>query len=307
MAGIKPKRECCLIAELAAMVRITGSIHLQEQHQLSLVMETENAAVARKIVWLLKHLFHLHLVIVAIKQPRLRKRHKFEVKIGEQDKAEMIIDRLLLKEAGRLTFHNLPTAHLNKRCCQRAFLRGCFLTGGSVTDPEKKTYHLEILPGSDELAENILYLMNLCGIKAKLGKRKKYALVYLKDGEMITKFLSLIGAHAALLQLESVRTNREMRGGINRLVNCETANLDKTVEAAMAQIRQIRSIQEKIGLDKLSPKLRELAYLRLENPEASLNELSEITQPKSTKSAINHRMRKLMQISQSLRCDGNQR
>lgn len=297
LARMMPKETCCRLAELSALVRMTGSLHLAGRQEVYLVLKVENAAVARKIIRLLKAFFQLNLTIVALKHSRLKKRRTYEIRIPDHERTEDILTKLLLKDGGGLTFQNLPAAYLARQCCQRAFMRGCFLAGGSVTDPERKSYHLEILPGTLDFGENIMYLMNLIGVRSGLGWRKGVPFLYIKDSEAIIKFLSLIGAHTALLRLEEVRTTREMRGGINRLVNCETANLNKTVQASVEQVEKIRLLQRELGLHKLPDKLKELAFLRLDNPESSLKELSEMTNPKSTKSAVNHRMRKLLKMA----------
>ncbi|HEY8462497.1 MAG TPA: DNA-binding protein WhiA, partial [Bacillota bacterium] len=178
---------------------------------------------------------------------------------------------------------------VRKVCCRAAFLRGAFLAGGSITDPQKKTYHLEIVTQSEDFANGLVYLMSLFHLKAKLSSRKGQFPVYLKDSEAIGKFLSLIKAHHGLIKLEEVKVIKELRGEVNRLVNCETANLGKSLAAAWKQIEMIREF----GIQRLPENLRSVALVRLEHPEASLRELGEYHSPPLSKSAVNHRLRQI--------------
>jgi DNA-binding protein WhiA len=194
----------------------------------------------------------------------------------------------------------LPNHLIKKVCCRKAYLRGVFLGGGSISDPEK-TYHLELVTNNENFAEDIKELLNHYELGAKVVVRKGNYVVYIKEGEHIVKFLSIIGAHNALLSLENVRIYKEMRNNVNRIVNCETANLDKTLNAASRQIENIRYIKNTIGLEKLPAGLAEMAELRLRYKEASLKELGEMMSPAVGKSGVNHRLRKLDQIADNHR------
>ncbi len=194
---------------------------------------------------------------------------------------------------------------IKKRCCKRAYIRGAFLGGGSVSDPEK-IYHLEIVTHSDSYANSLCSLINEFGLNAKTIERKNNYVVYLKEGEHIVNLLNIIGAHSALLDLENIRIYKDMRNNINRIVNCETANLSKTINAAVRQIENIRYIEDSYGLSNLSPSLREVAELRLNNPDASLRELGEMLNPPIGKSGVNHRLRKLDKIAEELKNKGGE-
>lgn len=182
---------------------------------------------------------------------------------------------------------------------KRAFIRGTFLSCGSVTDPEK-SYHLEFVLHDPEEAELITNLLAGFGIEARRITRKGHPIVYLKESAAISDVLNICGAHVSLMKLENDRIMKDMRNAINRKVNCETANLDKTVDAANRQLHEIELIQQSIGLENLPDHLREIALVRLENPEASLIELGQLLNPPVGKSGVNHRLRKLGEIAGQL-------
>jgi DNA-binding protein WhiA len=221
----------------------------------------------------------------------------------EMGAKDILIKTGILKEHsdGSIGFINkISPDVIKKNCCKRAYIRGAFLGGGSISNPEK-TYHMEFVSNSIELAEDLMKLINSFGLGSKVIQRKNSFVIYLKEGEQIIELLSLIGAHSALLDLENVRIYKEMRNNVNRLVNCETANLNKTVDAAVRQIESIKLIQQKVGLRKLPPNLREIAELRLNYPDISLKELGEMLNPKIGKSGVNHRLRKIEKIAEELR------
>lgn len=189
---------------------------------------------------------------------------------------------------------------VERSCCKQAFMRGAFLACGSLTDPNKG-YHLELVCENEQGAELIMYIMGELQLSPKRVTRKKYEVVYLKDGSMIVDFLNIIGAHNALMDMENVRILKDMRNSVNRRVNCETANINKTVSAAVKQIEDIRYIEEKKGLKYLPEGLRKVAELRIDEPEMSLREIGEMLNPPVGKSGVNHRLRKISEIANELR------
>lgn len=189
---------------------------------------------------------------------------------------------------------------LQNGCCRRAFLRGAFLAAGSISDPEK-FYHFEIVCPTESKAQQVRGVIAAFDIEAKIVLRKKYYVVYIKEGSQIVDVLNVMEAPISLMELENIRIVKEMRGSVNRQVNCETANINKTVSAAVKQIEDIRFIQSVTGLTGLAPNLREIASLRLERPEATLKELGEALTSPVGKSGVNHRLRKLSQMAEDLR------
>lgn len=191
---------------------------------------------------------------------------------------------------------------IDKSCCKRAYLRGAFLAGGSVNNPETSSYHLEVYSSDRDHAESLTELMNHFQLNSKTIERKKGFVTYLKEAEKISDFLSIAGAHSALLKFEDVRIIRDMRNSVNRLVNCETANLNKTIDAALRQVENIRYIDSVIGVEQLPDRLREIARLRVEFQDVTLKELGEmVSSGKVSKSGVNHRLRKIDEIAESLR------
>lgn len=187
---------------------------------------------------------------------------------------------------------------INSRNGKRAYLRGGFLATGSISDPDH-SYHLEITFSNRLLAEEYMNFLKEFKINSHFILRKGHYLVYLKEGQDIVDFLNVIGAHGALMQLENIRIVKDMRNQVNRIVNCETANLDKTVNASCRQVENINYIKEHLGLDSLPDGLSEIALLRLENPDVSLLELGRMLNPPLSKSGVNHRLRKIDNIAKN--------
>ena len=220
----------------------------------------------------------------------------------DKDARRLLYGTRLMNQDGNIDgdVRQIHNSLLKQNCCRKAFIRGAFLAAGSVSDPEK-SYHFEIVCNGQEKAEELRSLLTAYEIDAKIVMRKKHYVVYVKEGSQIVELLGLTGAHVSLMQLENVRIVKEMRNSVNRKVNCETANLNKTVSAAVRQVEDIRFIQRTTGLQDLSESLGEMARLRLEHPDASLKELGNMLVPPVGKSGVNHRLRKLSLIAEKLR------
>ena len=288
-AQISPARHCQL-AELAALILFSGGITEDGRH---LRLETENDAVARKCFTLFKKTFNIDNVVTGGKI-RLLPDDRLEAKViqalhlngseGESIALEIPVSSLLIKNS----------------CCVRAYLRGAFLSIGSMSDPEK-SYHLEFVCAVRAQAEQLKNIIQGFQIEAKVIKRKKYDVVYLKEGAGIVDLLNVMGAHVSLMNLENLRIVKEMRNSINRRVNCETANISKTVTAASKQIEDILLIRDKYGFENLPDNLRQMAEVRLEYPDTALKELGGYLDPTVGKSGVNHRLRKLSEIADGIR------
>ncbi len=291
---------CCQGAELAAFIRLGGNIQISGK-RLALNVVTSNPAVARRIFILFKKLFKLSSEILVRKKIMLRKNNVYLIRISEPIKVRAVLARLSLMRDGILMREMDP--HISKsKCCRRSYLRGAFLAAGSVSNPES-SYHMEIYTDYQEQAEQLVSLIETFGLKPGITTRKNGFLVYLKESGQIVEFLNIIGAHSALLNFENVRIIKGIRNRINRLVNFETANVNKTVEAAVKQTECIRLLDKSLGLNSLPAPLRQLAQLRLQQPEASLQELGEMLDPPLGKSGVNHRMRKLEKMARQLAKD----
>lgn len=285
-------------AELMALIRMNGSIALAN-HQLILNIQTENPAIARRIYSLLKEFYHVESDIVVRRKMKLKKNNQYIVRLRYA--AQHVLDNLGI-------LHNLqikervPVELLDDEWMVRSYLRGAFLAGGSVNNPETSRYHLEIYSLYEEHNEMIAQMMNKFGLNAQTTARRSGFIVYLKEAEKIADFMSLIGATNSMLQFENVRIVRDMRNSVNRLVNCENANMNKIANASTRQIENIRLIDERVGLQTLPDKLREIAETRLAHQEVSLKELGELVPGGPiSKSGVNHRLRKLNAYADELR------
>lgn len=295
--------ECCCRAELAALIRMNGSLQFGSG-RMALDVTTENAAIARRIYVLLKELFRVHVELLVRKKMRLKKNNVYIVRIPRG--ADEILRTLSIMDENMAFYPGIDRQLIRKSCCKGAYLRGAFLAGGSVNHPEASSYHLELFTSYQDFCEALTALANRYRLNAKCIERKKGYVMYIKEGEKITEFLSLIGAHQALLYFEDVRIVKDMRNSVNRLHNCEIANINKTVNAATRQMENIKLIQREIGLENLPPRLREVAELRLLHPDMNLKELGELL-PSGvvSKSGINHRLRKINEIANKLRENEN--
>ncbi len=299
---ISPARHC-RIAETAAILSLCGRIQISEDDRLQVRIQTENVTVARKYFTLLKKTFNIGAEISVRRNTRLGKNRVYSVIIRRHEEALRVLQATkLLSDSGEVG-ENLSVVGnvvVQNPCCRRAFLRGAFLAAGSVSDPEK-FYHLEIVCPTAEKAEQLCRIMGTFQIDARTVIRKRSHVVYIKEGNQIVDMLGIMEAPLALMEFENVRILREMRGNVNRQVNCETANINKTVSAAVKQINDITFIRDTIGFEELPAGLAEIARARIEKPEATLKELGEELDPPVGKSGVNHRLRKLCELAGQLR------
>lgn len=290
------KNRHCLIAELGVFIHAYGRVSADESGCLNLVISTEHEGIARKCFTLLEKTFNIDVGV-------LREDRNFVLNVRGDENVASILSAVKMwnretKEFSRTeTVSDMLTAH---SCCKRAFLRAAFIQCGSVSDPEKD-YHLEFACQSPEAAEKVIKVLRDFEIDAKSVLRKKYFVVYIKEGSSVVEALNVLGAHVSLMNLENSRILKEIANNVNRKVNCEAANLLKSVNAANSQLDDIRLIAEKIGLDALPPQLREMAEIRLAYPDAPLKDLGGYLSPPIGKSGVNHRLRKLSETADGLR------
>ncbi|NBH84326.1 DNA-binding protein WhiA [bacterium C-53] len=292
---VSPSRHC-QIAELSAIIMMCGKMHHDQKGGTRIIVQTENMTVARKYFTLLRKTFNIYTDVCVRTSKLSSKTRTYLLVLNEKEDVEKLIGALKLdRNSG-----NVSTLITGKSCCKRAFIRGVFLTTGSISDPEK-FYHFEIVCDTSVQAEAVQTLINSFGIDSKIVPRKKHYVVYIKEGAQIVDMLNIMEAHVSLMKLENLRIVKEMRNSVNRRVNCETANIHKTVSAAVKQLEDIRYIKEKNGFSELSEGLLEMAELRLHNPDATLKELGEMADPPVGKSGVNHRLRKLSEYAEKLR------
>lgn len=301
---LSPARHC-QIAEFAALFALCGKIRHRKNGSIYLEVHTENLTVARKSYILIKMAFQAETQI-RIRNHSLQTRTPvYHLLVLAQDKAYEILKAIkLLSESedrwGDLS--TIPSRLVQNTCCKRAYLRGVFMAAGSITNPEK-AYHLEIAVLSESFCLQLQQIVASFQIEAKIVDRKKYHVLYVKEGSMIVDTLNVMEAHQALMDFENVRILKEVRNSVNRQVNCETANIHKTVTAAARQIEDIQYIETAKGVRWLSDGLREIAELRLEYPDLSLAELGQKLSKPLGKSGVNHRLRKLSEIAERLRAE----
>ncbi|GGA49488.1 DNA-binding protein WhiA [Paenibacillus physcomitrellae] len=289
---------CCEQAELSALIRMNGAVSVSNK-KVILDISTENAAIARRIYSLIKKHFDVHTELLVRKKMRLKKNNVYIVRIPAR--VQEILKELRIVSEGFMFMDEIHPDLIQDDCCKGAYLRGAFLAGGSVNNPEGSSYHLEIASMYEEHCQALVNLAAEFHLNARCIERKKGFIFYIKEGERIIEFLSLIGAHQALFKFEDVRIMRDMRNSVNRIVNCETANLNKTIGAAVRQIENIKLLQREIGLDNLPDKLREVAEVRLAYPDMNLKEVGELLKGGVSKSGVNHRLRKIDEMADKIR------
>jgi DNA-binding protein WhiA len=302
----------CRLAELAAILSYEGRI-IRSGSKYYLKLQTENLVVARKYFTLIRKTFNINIDVSVKTTTNLNKNCIYTLIIRNTNAVAQILqatklpfsemfrgENLLVGEKSSVEIGLANQLITQNACCKRAFIRGAFLSSGSMSNP-KKAYHLEIVISDLEKAEQLRDMIQTFSVDAKIVIRKKNYVVYIKEGSQIVDLLNVMEAHVALMDLENVRILKEMRNSINRQVNCEAANISKTVIAASKQMDDIIYIRDNVGLGDLADGLEDIARMRIEYPEATLKELGAMLLPPIGKSGVNHRLRKLSMIADQLR------
>ncbi len=276
----------CVQAEVYGVLLYCNTFSAKE-----IKIVTESADFARRLIALFRRSFHLDFDRLP---ESLEAPGKYALCMTDKLKLGLIFDAYGIDPDG-VVAHHINFAVLEEDCCRISFFRGAFLAAGSVTDPEKR-YHLELFTSHFNVSREMQTLMQESGFVPKETTRKSNYVIYFKQSEAIEDFLTSLGAPLSAMEIMNAKVEKNLRNGINRRVNCDAANVDKTVDAAMGQVGAIRRIETTMGLDSLPDKLRETAKLRVENPELTLSQLAELCDPPTTKSCVNHRLRKLMEL-----------
>ncbi|MGV8905493.1 MAG: DNA-binding protein WhiA [Acetobacterium sp.] len=313
----------CQRAELSGMVGAIALIAVDEAGNMTLGVKTENTAVAKRCYQLLKGLYQIKPKLKIEKTKKFKEHRAYLVAVEDPVQVKRIlqdIDILSYNATGQAFFTNQVPDSVKKQIPRiKAYIRGAFLGCGSVSNPEK-TYHLELvgkktpipkknlsnggaakLPEPSTYLQSVKALLNEFDIKSNLIHRKSHWVLYLKEGESVVNFLNVIGAHRGLLEMENIRIVKEMRNDINRQVNCETANLNKTIVASYDQVAAILYLKETLGLKNLPKNLYDIAEVRLNYPDASIKELGQRLDPAVGKSGVYHRLKKLSQLAEELK------
>ena len=298
-----PEKKCCMLAEIAGFARMNGSIRLMGGGRMNVSLTSEDPSIARHFKQMIQSYFDTPTSLDILQSTGFRKGKSYRITLDDVTTGGQMLREtglMTVREGSNVLTEGISQTVIRKKCCKKAYLKGLFLASGSVSHPEKG-YHLEIVCKNENIASDIRKLMNHFGLNAKVTRRKESYIAYLKESEHIVDFMNIVGAHSQLLEFENIRIIKDMRNTANRIVNCESANLDKSVNAAGRHIADIRLIEEKIGLRNLPDKLRSVAEIRLNHPDLSLKELAELTVPPVSKSCVNHRLAKISELADRLR------
>lgn len=308
LARIEPEKKCCMLAEISGFLRVSGSIGLQGRGRFSIKITTENPAVARHYKKLLQDYFGIETKLEigegkAVGRARTGKKYSYSITIDADNLSEQILREtgmLLIKEGNNYFSDGIYSGLIRTKCCKKAYLRGVFMGAGTMSDPEKG-YDLEFVLNSETMATDLRKLINsFVDLSCKTVKRGKRYIVYMKKADYISDTLAIMGASNQVFSMEETRIKKTMISSAKRSVNCDNANMDRTIEASLKQTAAIKKIDEKLGLNALSDKLREVAQLRLENPDISITALGELCDPPLKKSGINNRIKRLEEIAAKL-------
>lgn len=302
--GVVSQARHCRAAELSALISGSAKIDVDKKGHLHIKLQTESGYVAKKVNLLINRLLNIRLSVSVrfLSHSSARKKgvslYTILISGDKEVNALLLLCKLRpLTDRGELVPKSVV---YQNTCCKRAFLRGAFLYAGSVSNPQK-SYHFEISEQEKVRAEQLKELIRSFGVDAKLVVRKSYHVVYVKEGAQVSELLTIMEARIAMMKFENERIIRDVRNSVNRQVNCETANLEKTANAARRQYEDIILIRDKQSLSVLPDHLQEIANLRLEHPEASLSELGNMLFEKLGKSGVNHRLQKISEYADSLR------
>ena len=292
----------CMMAELAAIISLQGEITAGAGEE-RLVVGTENTGVAKRYIKLVRELFGFEVGMVVEDGARLGHSYSITLAVDGREQVGEIKAALKLSDDWKTANESGVLVNpivIQRECCRKAFVRGAYLAAGSMSDPEK-SYHFEIVLATELKAEQMRDILGGFALDAKVVARKNHFVVYIKESERIIRALGVMEAFNALMALENVRIVKDMRNNVNRQVNCETANINKTVAASVRQMEDIEYIRDTVGLESLPTLLQEIAQVRLENPEVSLAELGTLLNTPVGKSGANHRLRKIAQIAEDMR------
>lgn len=308
LARVVPTKKCCMLAEITGFLRVAGSLRLVGGGKFTIVASTENPAIARHYKTLIREYFGSNAGIeVGNSQvpgkARGSYRYRYSLVIRPDEKSLQILREtgmILIKEGNDFLSDGIYQPIIRNKCCKKAYLRGLFLGVGTMSDP-RKSYHLEFVLNSSQVAQDLKRLIgSFVDLSAGLIERGEEHVVYMKRAEYISDMLGIMGANEAMLEFENIRIGKGLRCEVNRISNCDNANVDRTLSAAEQQIKYIELIDAKLGLDNLDPVLRETAQLRLELPGASLTDIGEALRPPIKKPGVSKRFAKLKEIAESL-------
>lgn len=294
------------VSELCGIIKFGGTISLLRDEKINLAISTENPAVTRRIFSLYKSVFNKKLdIYFEKKSEKSRGLYTLFTKDDKTLKDDLIkLDIIEVKNNKINILYNIPDYVQESIENAKSYITGAFIMSGSMSDPER-SYHVEFTTRILENAENFVKLLEKFSIKSSISERKNFYLCYIKESESISNLLNVIGAHQAMFDFEDIRIKKQMRNDVNRLVNCETSNLERVVKTAVRQIDSIKYLIENDQFDILDDNLQEIAMIRMQNPDMSLREIGESLDKPLSKSGVNHRLIKIEKIANNLREEQN--
>ena len=308
LARIEPEKKCCMLAEISGFLRVAGSIGLVGFGKFKIIITTDNPAIARHYKKLIQDYFGIETKLEigegkAVGRSRGSKKFSYSITIDADNRSEQILREtgiLLVREGNNYISDGIYSGIVRTKCCKKAYLRGVFMGAGTMSDPEKG-YDLEFVLESATMAADLKKLINsFVDLSCKVTERRGKHVVYMKKADYISDMLAIMGASSQVFSMEETRIKKEMVGSARRMSNCDSANMDRSIEASMKHIEAIKKIQETKGLASLPETLREAAELRLENPDVSLTALGEMCEPSVKKAAISKRLKKIEEIAVKL-------
>ena len=308
------ENDCCSIAFLSAIIKCSGELSISANHQIKVEIYTEIKELYGTIKSMIEQYYGKECEIEMMEETNISKTSRYKISLPSDITDQLLKDLGIMKLDGEglLNIENgIADFIVMDECCKRSYVKGAFVACATSNiiiknyDNGKSNsgYHLEFVFNFDKIAGDFVALLNALDIPAKITIRKNSPIVYIKEYQLICDTLALVGANKSVLKLQNEAAIRELRNNVNRQNNCLNANLNKTVNAAVRQLNAIKIIQDNMGLESLNEGLMELALLRLANPEASLEELRALSTQTLTKSGINHRFTKLLEMAEKIEKD----
>ena len=308
LARIEPEKKCCMLAEISGFLRVAGSIGLVGFGKFKIIITTDNPAVARHYKKLIQDYFGIETKLEigegkAVGKNRSSRKFSYSITIDADNRSEQILREtgiLLVREGNNYISDGIYSGIVRTKCCKKAYLRGVFMGAGTMSDPEKG-YDLEFVLESATMAADLKKLINsFVDLSCKVTERRGKHVVYMKKADYISDMLAIMGASSQVFSMEETRIKKEMVGSARRMSNCDSANMDRSIEASMKHIEAIKKIESSVGLASLPDSLREAADLRIEHPDISISALGELCDPPLKKSGINKRLMKIEEIASKL-------
>ena len=308
LARIEPEKKCYMLAEISGFLRVAGSIGLVGFGKFKIIITTDNPAVARHYKKLIQDYFGIETKLEigegkAVGKSRSNKKFSYSITIDADNRSEQIPREtgiLLVREGNNYISDGIYSGIVRTKCCKKAYLRGVFMGAGTMSDPEKG-YDLEFVLETATMAADLKKLINsFVDLSCKVTERRGKHVVYMKKADYISDMLAIMGASSQVFSMEETRIKKEMVGSARRMSNCDSANMDRSIEASMKHIEAIKKIESSVGLASLPDSLREAADLRIEHPDISISALGELCDPPLKKSGINKRLMKIEEIASKL-------